>query len=199
VVRDGQSSALVVRPGLIVGPGDPTGRFTHWPARMDGGGEVLGPGEPATKVQWIDARDLAAWLVRAVEQRTTGTMNALTLGPTMGEVLDACNAAAGKRATITWVPASFLDAQKVAPWSDLPMWFPPTGEMAGFGTLANARAVAAGLAFRPIADTARDTLAWLRTLPAGDKQRDSGISREREAAVLAAYKASVSAPRPAAP
>ena len=189
VVRAGQASALVVRPGLIVGPGDPTGRFTHWPARMDAGGEVLAPGDGTTPMQYIDARDLAAFLVHACEQRTTGTMNALTRGPSTREVLDACNHAAGDRATLTWVPAEFLAAQHVEGWSELPAWSDPHGDMAGFGTLSNARAVAAGLTFRPVADTARDTLAWLRTLPDGDKQRDSGLARDKEAAVLAAWRA----------
>jgi 2'-hydroxyisoflavone reductase len=182
-----------IRPGLIVGPRDPTGRFTHWPWRMSEGGEVLGPGDGTTPVQWIDARDLAAWIVHVIEIGTTGTFNAL--GPasrtTMKEVLDACNAVAGGVAAITWVDASFLDAQQVQPWSELPMWIDARGDFAGFGTMSNARATAAGLAFRSIADTARDTLAWLATLPEDErvKLRSSGITREKEAAVLAAWKA----------
>ncbi|MEZ4360764.1 MAG: NAD-dependent epimerase/dehydratase family protein [Kofleriaceae bacterium] len=182
-----------VRPGLIIGPLDPTGRFTHWVTRLTEGGEVLAPGDGATPVQWIDGRDLAAWLVRAVEDRALGVFNAL--GPreltTMRQALERCNAALGGRATLTWVPASFLAAQKVSGWSDLPMWLPPEGEFAGFGTLSNARAVAAGLQFRPIAATAADTLAWLGELPADApaKVRSSGLSREREAAVLAAFRA----------
>jgi 2'-hydroxyisoflavone reductase len=182
-----------IRPGLIVGPLDPTGRFTHWPWRLSEGGEVLGPGDGTTPVQWIDARDLAAWIVHVVEHGTTGTMNAL--GPaqriSMKEVLDACNAAAGGKATITWVDAAFLDAQRVEPWSELPMWIDAHGDFAGFGTMSNARATAAGLVFRPIAETAKDTLAWLATLPDDErvKLRSSGITREKEAAVLAAWKA----------
>jgi len=181
-----------LRPGLIVGPGDPTGRFSHWPSRMADGGDVLCPGDGATPTQWIDGRDLGAWIVKAIEDNAVGTYNAL--GPdkriTMKEVLEACNAAAGNKATLTWVDAGFLDKQEVAPWSELPMWFDAKGEMAGFGAMSNARAVKAGLAFRPIYDTAKDTLAWLATVPADKraKLRSTGISRDKEAKVLAAWK-----------
>jgi 2'-hydroxyisoflavone reductase len=182
-----------VRPGLIIGPGDPTGRFTHWPWRLAQGGEVLAPGDGTTRVQYIDARDLAQWLALVVERRTMGTYNAL--GPaqpiTMKEVVDACNAAAGNKATVTWVDAQFLDKQEVHGWSDMPLWIDPVGEMAGFGTQSNARAVAAGLTFRPILDTAKDTLAWLATLPDAERTKvaSSGITAEREQKVLAAWKA----------
>jgi len=182
-----------VRPGLIIGPGDPTGRFTHWPWRLAQGGEVLAPGDGSTQVQYIDARDLAAWLAVLVERRTMGTYNAL--GPaqptTMKQVVDACNAAGGNQATVTWVDASFLDKQEVHGWSDMPLWIDPVGEMAGFGQQSNARAVAAGLTFRPILDTAKDTLVWLATLPQDvrTKVASSGISADREQKVLAAWKA----------
>jgi len=182
-----------LRPGLIIGPGDPTGRFTHWPWRMLEGGEVLCPGDGGTPTQYVDGRDLGAWIVKVVEDNTVGVFNAL--GPerkiAMREVLEACNAAAGNKATLTWVDAAFLEQHEVAAWSELPMWFDATGEMAGFGTMSNARAVAAGLGFRPILDTARDTLAWLPSVHE-DKRRQissTGISREKEAKVLAAWKA----------
>ena len=182
-----------LRPGLIIGPGDPTGRFTHWPSRMAEGGEVLCPGDGSTPVQYVDCRDLGAWIVRIIEDRTVGTFNAL--GPerriAMKEVLDACNAAGGNRATLTWVAADFLDKHEVSSWGEMPMWFDAKGEMAGFGTLSNARAVKAGLRFRPILDTAKDTLAWLATVPEDKRKQlgSSGISREKEAKVLAAWKA----------
>ncbi|HWU86195.1 MAG TPA: NAD-dependent epimerase/dehydratase family protein [Kofleriaceae bacterium] len=125
-----------LRPGLIIGPGDPTGRFTHWPTRMAEGGEVLCPGDGTTPVQYIDGRDLGAWIVKVIEDGTVGTFNAL--GPArripMKEVLDACNAAGGTKAALTWVDAAFLEQEEVAPWSELPMWFDAKGEMAGFGT-----------------------------------------------------------------
>jgi 2'-hydroxyisoflavone reductase len=184
----------VVRPGLIIGPGDPTGRFTHWPARCAEGGEVLAPGDGSTPTQYIDGRDLAKWVVHMIEQGTVGTFNAL--GPertiTMKEVLDACNAAGGKKAKLTWVDWKFLEQQDVAPWAEMPMWI-PTEEDPGFGTMSNARAVKAGLTFRPIGDTAKDLLAWLASLPADmtpeQKARalDSGIARDKEAKVLAAW------------
>ena len=182
-----------IRPGLIIGPGDPSGRFSHWPTRLAEGGEVLAPGDGSTPVQYVDGRDLGAWIVRVIEDRATGTMNAL--GPerrvTMRSVLDECNHVLGNNARLTWVDAAFLDQQGVAPWSEMPMWIDNHGETAGFGTLNNRRAVTAGLTFRPIGDTARDTLAWLATLPEDQrgKARSSGISPDKEARVLAAWKA----------
>jgi 2'-hydroxyisoflavone reductase len=182
-----------IRPGLIIGPGDPTGRFTHWPTRLAEGGEVLCPGDGRTPVQYIDGRDLGDWIVHLVEQNTTGTMNAL--GPerrvTMREVIDASNAALGSKATPVWVAAKFLDKHEVAPWSEMPMWIPDEGDYAGIGTMSNARALKAGLTFRPIGDTTKDTLAWLKTLPPelAQKLESSGIAREKEDKVLAAWKA----------
>jgi 2'-hydroxyisoflavone reductase len=180
-----------IRPGLIVGPGDPTGRFTHWPTRIAEGGEVLAPGDGTTPTQWIDGRDLGAWVVRMIEDGKTGVYNAL--GPetriTMKQVLDTCNEVGGNKAQLTWVPADFLAKQGVAPWSDMPMWI-DLSEMAGFGTMQNKRAIAAGLTFRPIKETAADTLAWVATLSPDDaaKMKSSGIKRDKEAAVLAAWK-----------
>ncbi len=186
----------VVRPGLIIGPGDPTGRFTHWPARCADGGEVLAPGDGSTPTQYIDGRDLAKWIVHLIETGTVGTFNAL--GPerkiTMKEVLDACNVAGGNKAKLTWVDWKFLEQQDVGPWMEMPMWI-PTEEDPGFGTMSNARAVKAGLTFRPIGDTAKDTLAWLANLPADmtpeqkTRAMSSGISRDKEAKVLAAWHA----------
>ena len=182
-----------IRPGLIIGPGDPSGRFTHWPTRLGKGGEVLAPGDGQTPVQYVDGRDLGAWIVRVIEDRTVGTMNAL--GPewrvTMKQVLDECNRALGGKAQLTWVDADFLENQGVEPWREMPMWIPNRGEYAGFGTLRNTRAVQAGQTFRPIGDTAKDTLAWLDTLPADERARarSSGIQPDKEARVLAAWKA----------
>ncbi len=180
-----------LRPGLIVGPLDPTGRFTHWPSRMATGGEVLAPGDGTTPTQWIDGRDLAAFIVHAIEQKTVGVYNALGPTPptTMRAALDACNHVAGDRAQLVWVPGDFLDKHKVEGWSEMPMWIDNKGEYAGFGTLSNKRAVAAGLTFRSVEDTARDTLAWLDTLPADEraKRASSGIKRDKELEVLAAW------------
>jgi 2'-hydroxyisoflavone reductase len=182
-----------LRSGLIIGPGDPTGRFTHWPTRIAAGGEVLCPGGGSTRVQYIDGRDLGLWIVKLIEDGTVGTFNAL--GPakpiTMREVLEACNEVAGNKAQLTWVDSDFLDKQGVAPWAEMPMWIEAKGDMAGFGTMQNARALGAGLTFRPIRDTAKDTLAWIETVPEPEraKARSTGIKREKEDQVLAAWKA----------
>ncbi len=181
-----------IRPGLIVGPGDPTGRFSHWPSRLAAGGEVIGPGDGTTPVQWIDVRDIGAWIVHVIEQQTTGTFTALgpSPGQPMKQVLDACNAAGGNRAQVTWVDAKFLADHGLEGWRDLPMWLDNHGDAAGFGTMANARALAAGLTLRPILDTAKATLAWLDSLPPDEraKKASSGIARDKEIEILAAWK-----------
>jgi len=182
-----------LRSGLIIGPGDPTGRFTHWPSRMAEGGEVLAPGDGSTPVQYIDGRDLAALVVTMIENKSVGVYNAF--GPaakqTMREALEAVNHASGDKAKLVWVPASFLEENKVTEWGDMPMWLDNKGENAGFGTRSNKRAIAAGATFRPIADTARDTLAWLATLDEAKREKvaSSGIKRDRELAVIAAWRA----------
>lgn len=178
-----------IRPGLIVGPEDPTDRFTYWPVRIDRGGEVLAPGEPADPVQVIDVRDLGEWIVRVMEQRTFGIYNAL--GPeqtlTIGRMLEACRKASSNEAKLTWVNADFLEQQKVEPWGDMPVWVPPRGASAGFGQISNRKAVRQGLKFRPIDQTAADTLAWFKAQPAERQKLRAGISSEREAEVLRAW------------
>ncbi len=181
---------LVIRPGLIVGPGDQTDRFTYWPVRIARGGEVLAPGAPSDPVQIIDARDLAEWTIRMVEKRAAGIYNAT--GPEkpypMGEFLEGIKSALEAKATFTWADADFLEAEKVAPWSDMPVWVPPRGEDGGMGRTKNAKALAAGLTFRSLGVTARDTLAWFRTLPAERQAAlKAGLKPEREAEVLAAW------------
>jgi 2'-hydroxyisoflavone reductase len=181
---------LIIRPGLIVGPRDETDRFTYWPVRIDRGGEVLAPGDPADPVQFIDGRDLAEWTIRMVEQRQTGTYNAT--GPDkvlgVGAMLEAIKAANKSNANFTWVNADFLEAQKVAPWSDIPVWVPPRGEEGGMGRISIQRALSKGLTFRPLAETARDTLAWFKAQPAERQAKlKAGFSLEREAEVLAAW------------
>lgn len=199
----------VVRPGLIVGPGDPTDRFTYWPARADRGGEILAPGSPEAPTQFIDVRDLAAFLLHLFETRATGIYNA-DAAPgslTMGALLDACRAVAkrmnvvqcvrapceqppGHDASATWVPAAFLAEHGVRPWQDLPAWIPAEGDYAGFGRTATARAQAAGLRQRPLEETVADTLAWWRTLPEARRaEPKAGLSAEREAEVLRAWHA----------
>jgi 2'-hydroxyisoflavone reductase len=184
----------VVRPGLIVGPEDPTDRFTYWPARVARGGEVLAPGSPDDPIQLIDVRDLGAYLVRLIENKTTGVFNAL--GPervlTMGQMLAACKATSGSNATFTWADAEFLEKQGVHAWSDMPVWVPNSGETAGFASVSNARALETGLTFRPIADTTGATLQWFQSQPESRRSKPrAGLSPEREQKVLAAWKARV--------
>ena len=182
--------ALSVRPGLIVGPTDPTDRFTYWPVRLARGGEVLAPGDGLDPVQFVDVRDLAAFLVLAAEKRLAGTMNAT--GPAAPlltrDFLEACRVP-GVEARLTWVDDAFLEAQKVSAWSDLPVWVPRSE---AFTQVSSAPAIAAGLTFRPAAESARDTLAWWRAQPEERRSRPrTGLTPAREAEVLAAWKASV--------
>lgn len=177
----------IVRPGLIVGPADGSDRFTYWPVRVARGGEVLAPGAPSDPIQIIDVRDLGEWLVRVCEGNVIGTFNAV--GPerelSMGAMLEACKETSGSDARFTWADAEFLAEQGVAAWRDMPAWVPSTGETAGFGRRSNAKAVRAGLTFRPIRETCKDTLAWYRTQP---KERQdalrAGLAATREAEVL---------------
>ena len=183
--------ALVVRPGLIVGPGDPTDRFTYWPVRISEGGEVLAPGDGEDPVQVIDVRDLAAFMVKLLEDEVIGTFNAT--GPhgrmTVREMLEACRAGAESDARFTWVDEAFLEERNVQPWTDLPVWVPRTRDMGGLAQVSIERAISHGLAFRPVETTVRDTLAWWRSLPPSRREKmRAGISREREAELLAAWK-----------
>lgn len=189
----------VIRPGLIVGPMDRSGRFTYWPVRVQKGGEVLAPDGPEVPTQVIDVRDLGAWIVRCAEANVTGVFNATSPAGelTMGELLQACKDVAGSDATFTWVDRAWLAEQEVAPWSDLPVWVPLEGEEAGHPFVDVDRALAAGLVFRPIRETVRGTLDWWATL--GDEDRDrylhsradgaAGLSPAREAELLAAWHA----------
>jgi 2'-hydroxyisoflavone reductase len=182
----------VIRPGLIVGPGDETDRFTYWPVRLARGGEVLAPGDGSDPVQFIDARDLAEWTVRVAERRVLGVFNAT--GPAhrqdMKGLLTGVSAAVGGQARLTWVPAPFLDAQKVSAWTDLPVWVPGHGDTAGFARRDIRRALAAGLTYRPLATTAAETLAWFRTQPSERQAKlKAGLAPDRETALLAMWKA----------
>jgi 2'-hydroxyisoflavone reductase len=178
---------LVVRPGLIVGPHDPTDRFTYWPVRVAQGGEVLSPGRPENPIQVIDARDLAQWTLRMVEERRTGVYNADSPDSllTMGALLAACRDVGGSDVRFTWVDDEALLAAGATPWSEVPVWVPER-EMPGFFRVSCAKAVAAGLTIRPIAETVRDTLAWHATRPA--EPLKAGMSREREAELLRAAR-----------
>ena len=187
----------IIRPGLIVGPLDRSDRFTYWPYRIDKGGEVLAPGDGNDPVQIIDSRDLAEWTIRMAENKTLGTYNGT--GPvkplTMAEMLYGIKAVTASDAEFTWVPADFLRAQRVRAWTNMPVWVPDGPENAAVSRRSIAKALAAGLTFRPLAVTAKDTLDWNKTRPAAELQalaegRRAGIAAQREAEVLAAWKAS---------
>lgn len=177
----------VVRPGLIVGPHDPTGRFTYWPRRVAQGGAVLAPGRPARPVQWIDARDLAAWCVRLAERRHAGVFHAIGPGAAtpMIELLETCRRVAGSDAHWVWLGDAALRAAQVAPWTGLPLWLPEDdAEFGGMMLASNRRAVAAGLLLRPLEDTVRATLDWDRRRDGPRSGEVETLSAEREAALL---------------
>jgi 2'-hydroxyisoflavone reductase len=186
----------IIRPGLIVGPLDATDRFTYWPYRIDKGGEVLAPGNGNDAVQFIDVHDLAEWMIRVAENKTLGIFNAT--GPakplTMAEMLYGIKGVTTAGAQFTWVPWDFLSEQKIRGWSNMPVVIPETPNNGGFSRRKVDKAIAAGLTFRPLAVTAKDTIEWNKTRPEADQQalaegKKSGISAQREAEVLAAWKA----------
>ncbi|MGE0872435.1 MAG: NAD-dependent epimerase/dehydratase family protein [Kofleriaceae bacterium] len=168
--------AAIVRPGFIVGPGDPTDRFTYWPVRASRGGEMLAPGAPTDPLQWIDVRDLAEWLVTLVEQNTTGTFNAV--GPAApgkwGDVLERCVAAGGHTTKLEWVPTDWLERNGMDGEDSFPIWTPSTGQFAGFHRWHNERAKASGLKFRPLDDTLKAILDWYP----GEVERRVRVTRE---------------------
>ena len=181
----------IIRPGFIVGPRDQTDRFTYWPLRVADGGEMLVPGDGSDPVQLIDARDLAQWTIRMVENRTLGIFNAT--GPdyplSTAAMVYGIRAALGGNATARFVPVDFLREQNVGFGSDLPIWLPAEGETAGFASVSIERALATGLTFRPLATTVSDLMNWYRSLPAARQSAPrAGMSRAREAELLAAWK-----------
>jgi 2'-hydroxyisoflavone reductase len=182
--------SLVVRPGLIVGPHDPTDRFTYWPVRLARGGTVLAPGRPQRQVQFIDVRDLAEWVVAALERDLAGTFNAT--GPasplTMRELLATARVVAESEAELEWVPDEFLVEHGAGAWKELPLWIPEADPaMAGLMAASNARALRAGLRFRPLDVTLQATLEWARTRPA-DHAWKAGLTAEREGELLATWR-----------
>lgn len=176
----------VIRPGLIVGPGDETDRFTYWPVRLARGGKVLVP-PLADPVQFIDARDLAEWTIRMAESRSFGDFNAT--GPAVelstGAMLQDIGAVTGDACEFVEASAEFLRKHNVKSWSDLPVWLPGQGNTAGFHRMSNARAIAAGLTFRPLTITALDTLRWFQTQSAARQATlRAGLDAAREAELL---------------
>jgi 2'-hydroxyisoflavone reductase len=189
----------VIRPGLIVGPHDSTDRFTYWPARAARGGDMLAPGKPADGIQIIDGRDLAAFVIDALEKKTTGTFNLVsppglfTIGDIVNESIRAANELAKPNPApkAVWAPASFLEAQKIEGWSDMPVWLDAKGDETAFARTSAARAMKAGLKITPIRKTCRDTLAWHLERPAAERDKlKAGLAPEREKEVLAALASS---------
>jgi 2'-hydroxyisoflavone reductase len=183
----------IVRPGLIIGPGDDTDRFTYWPVRIARGGEVLAPGNPERdRVQIIDVRDLSEWAVRLCEQRTYGTFMAVgpENGRSMAELLYGIAAVTTAPLTWTWVPLEFLAQHGVRPYADMPVWRPPTSGFEGFARFDLTREVAASLTFRSLADTTAATLAWHASRsPERQARLRAGLTAEREAELLSAWHA----------
>lgn len=179
-----------VRPGLIVGPRDSTDRLSYWPLRVRAGGEVLAPGNPTDPVQWVDARDLAAFCVRCVEEKTVGIYN--IAGPRhpadMAELIYGCKAVTGGDAKFTWVDAEFLEKEGLMPWGHLPVWAPGKGEVAGINTVNCQKAIDAGFDTRPLAETVRDLLEWRDGWErGGDAPSRAGMPIEMEQATLAKW------------
>ena len=181
-----------MRPHLIAGPGDPTDRFTYWPVRIDRGGEILAPGDGTDPVQFVDVRDLTQWMIHLLEERRAGVYNAA--GPesrmSVAELVYGIRAITSADARFTWADADFLEEQQVGGWSHLTVWIAPRGDYYGMTSINNQRAIASGLTFRSLAETARDTLTWFREQPA-ERQAEmrAGLPAEREAEVLAAWHA----------
>lgn len=182
-------AALIVRPGLIVGPHDPTDRFPYWPRRIARGGTVLAPGAPSMPVQVIDVRDLAAWMLAMVERRRAGVFNAV--GPReplgLGAFLETARRALGSTARIEWVDEAFLLERGVEPWLGLPLWV--TGEDLAQSQVSIAAALAEGLELRPLEATVRDTLAWDLARPESARAESPALVPERESELLAEWAA----------
>jgi 2'-hydroxyisoflavone reductase len=172
--------ALVVRPGLIVGPHDPTGRFTYWPHRVARGGELLAPAPQDAPTQFVDVRDLGAWIVELCERDVGGTYNATHPGVSWAELLDTCREVVGGDADITWVEPEFLVEHEVGEWMELPLWIHDPA-LAYADRVDVGRALAAGLSFRPLEETVRGALEQAETTEA------AGLRPEREAELLALW------------
>jgi 2'-hydroxyisoflavone reductase len=174
--------ALSVRAGLIVGPHDPTGRFTYWPHRVARGGEVLAPGPPERPVQLVDVRDLGGWIVRAAEQRLSGPFNATSEPYRLADVLDACIRASGRDATVTWVDEAFLLERGVGQWMELPLWIAAEPGSERFHEADTTKAHTAGLRERPLDEIVVGALGHAATVDG------VGLAPEREAELLREWR-----------
>jgi 2'-hydroxyisoflavone reductase len=174
---------LTIRPGLIVGPYDPTDRFSYWVNRVAQGGQVLAPVGPELPIQFIAAADLARWTLDQVEKKASGMYNATGLTLSMGEFLTTCQHTLASPAAFVWVKEALLLENNIAPFSELPLWVP--AEMSAFARINIQKALAAGLSFRPLAETIQSTWDWLQTRPADHPWR-AGLTAEKEQSLLAA-------------
>lgn len=184
---------LIIRPGIICGPHDPTDRFTYWPHRVAQGGEMLAPGQPDHRLLYIDVRDLAAWTIRQVEARQTGVYN--TYGPdyplTMAEFLEECRRVTGSQTEFVWVEEAFLKQAGVL--GKIPLWWPATEPaLAGLSSIRSDKAIAAGLTYRPLAQTIQDTLSWEAARPADQTHWERvGLNLQNEQQILQQWKAQI--------
>lgn len=184
------SRATVIRPGLIVGPRDRTDRYTYWPVRIAKGGEVLAPGDGKDFVQYIDVRDLGAFIIHCLEQKAMGIFNATSAmnSESSLDMLNSCKEGSGSDASFTWTDADFLEQQNIQPWSNMPVWIPRQSEMAGLSQVSVSKAEKHGLNIRPRRDTVKDTLNWFGNLPkARRKTLRAGISQSKESEILSAW------------
>jgi 2'-hydroxyisoflavone reductase len=183
VVEDvfGDHTALV-RPGVIVGPGDPRDRYTWWCLRLAAGGRTVGPSPPERPMQLVDVRDLGAWLVRLAEDGGAGAFNVAGPRTTLGAILEETGTAVGGATDLVWLGEDVLREHGIGEWYELPLWLPGE-EWRNLPNVPIDRALGAGLTFRPLAETARDTLAWART-DRGDRPWEAGLTGEREAELL---------------
>ena len=182
----------VLRPGLIVGPGDPTGRFTYWPVRVARGGDVLAPGKPTDFVQFIDVRDLADFIVLCTERKILGTFNTDGEGGamTIGTLLETCKKVANSDAKLVWADSVFLAQHRISFYRDMPVWAPASGDYIGFGRISSAKAKGVGLKYRPLTQTVKDTLAWFHEDPAAARTLlKAGLTPKREVDALKALRA----------
>ena len=182
--------ALVARAGLILGPHEDVGRLPWWLGRISRGGTVLAPGPPTRRLQYIDARDLAEWMLGCAARGVSGVFNAVSpVGhTTMGDLLQAVLNATGATAELVWLTPEQIEDAGLSPWTELPIWVPPTGALAGLHNCDSSAARQTGLTCRPIEHTVHDTWTWIRAegQPALRIDRPThGIAALREAEILA--------------
>ena len=175
--------ALIVRPGLIVGPHDSTDRFTYWPVRIARGGDVLVPEGPNALTQIIDVRDLSDFIVHLIEQNVSGVFNATGEPLTLETLFETCKQVSGSDANFKYASVEFLNKNNVEPWSDMPAWIPETDEEKGFARVDVSKAMQAGLVFSPLAETVKDTIVWASEIPSDHKWK-AGLTEAREKELL---------------